>query len=413
MKTKLHFLIIMLLSVSFIRAQETTVNTSMGAGYSNQVFYKLSTETETSFAANSWDIAMLRTSAFNIGLRVNGGIGIEVFEASNLPADWATIDVANLSSWTQLYNSDTEWNNGAFQQGSATYGWGEYNVESHQVEGTIIFVLKYADGTYRKFINEFFASGYTFKYSTWDGSTWTADQTVTVSNSDNSSNKYNYYSLQNNEEVLAEPAISDWDLKFTRYYTEVAPSTQYLVTGVLHSDEVEISENEEPGGMPADPTLNYSTDINTIGYDWKSFTGTGFSVDSDKAFYIKYADDTVYRLYFTAFSGGSSGDLTFNFEDITSSLSIEDVSDEISFGIYPNPSKDKKINLVYDINSLNTDQNEIFIYSTTGQIVYQTVLNNSSGFYNSSLDLSSLNSGIYLLQFKSGNKMVSKKIILN
>ena len=412
MKQTLHFIIAIFLSMSFVHAQETTINMSMGAGYSQQVYYKLSTQTETSFAANLWDIAMLRTSNYAFALRVNDGIGIQVFEASNNPSDWESIDITDESSWTQLYNSDTQWNNGAFDQGSATYGWGEYNSVTHHVEGTVIFVLKYSDGTYRKFINEDFYGGYTFKYSTWDGSEWTADQTATVANSNNPNNVYNYYSLQNDTEVVAEPAPADWDLKFTKYYTELAPNTMYSVTGVLHNELVEVAENDEPTGMPASPSLTYSTDINTIGYDWKSFTNGAFSVDSEKAFYIKYEDGTIYRLYFTAFTGSSSGDLSFNFEDVTSSLGIEDVAEGISFGIYPNPSTDKKINLVYDVNNLSADKNEVSIYSTTGQQVFKTVLYNNAGFYNKNLDLSSLANGIYILKFNSGEYSISKKIIL-
>ena len=211
MKTKLHFLFAMFIGMSFLQAQEITVNTSMGSSYSNQVFYKLDTEAEVSFAANSWDIAMLRTSAYDFALRVNGGVGINVFEASNNLADWATIDVSQEASWTQLYNSDTQWNEGAFDRGSATYGWGEYNTTTHHVEGTVVFVLKYSDGTYRKFINEDFYGGYTFKYSTWNGSNWSTDQTVTIPNSNNPSNTYNYYSLENNTEVVAAPAQSEED----------------------------------------------------------------------------------------------------------------------------------------------------------------------------------------------------------
>ncbi|WP_294736549.1 T9SS type A sorting domain-containing protein [uncultured Flavobacterium sp.] len=410
MRTKLQFLFVTLLSMSFIQAQEVTVNTSMGAGYSNQLFYKLSTQTETSFAANSWDIAMLRTSNMDMALRVNDGI--EIYEASNTPSDWDSIDVTNEASWTQLYNSDIAWNNGAFQQGSATYGWGEYNTSTHHVNGTIVFVLKYTDGSYKKFINEDFYGGYTFKYSTWDGTAWTEDQTVTVPNSNNPDNKYNYYSLQNNEEVVAEPAIADWDFKFTKYYTEVAPDTQYPVTGVLHNDAVEVAENDESAGMPADPSLTYSTDINVIGYDWKTFGGTGFVIDSNKAFYIKYEDGTVYRLYFTVFSGSASGDLTFKFEDVTAALGVESVTEGVSFGIYPNPSTDGRINLVYDVDVLNSNKNEVAVYSTTGQQVYRTVLNNDSGFYNKSLDLSSLTKGIYILQFTSRDYKTTKKIVL-
>ncbi|WP_298418163.1 HmuY family protein [uncultured Kordia sp.] len=417
MKTKLLLLCFLVVGFTTLNAQEITVNTSMGAGYANQVYYKISTETATTFAANSWDIAFLRESNLNQAIRVNGGIGIEVFEASNTASDWNTIDISNESNWTQLYNSDTDWNDGAFMRGSNNappfgFGWGSYNPVTHHITGSIIFVLKYADGTYRKLIVEDYFGSYTFKYSTWTGSAWSADQTATVANSSNPNNKYNYYSFTTDSEVVAEPAVTDWDFVFTRYYTEVAPNTQYLVTGVLHSSEVTVAQNEEVGGMPANPTLAYSTDINTIGYDWKSFTGMGFSVNSDRAFYVKYADDTVYRIYFTAFSGSGAGDITFNQEDVTSSLSVAEVAEGVSFGIYPNPSLDKKINLLYDVAKFNGNTNEVAIYTTTGQKVYGTTLRNNSGFYNKQLDLSSLEAGMYVLQFNSGNYNVTKKIVL-
>jgi hypothetical protein len=161
------------------------------------------------------------------------------------------------------------------------------------------------------------------------------------------------------------------------------------------------------------PALTFSDDINSIGYDWKSFGGSGFVVDTDKAFYIKYAGDTVYRLTFTAFSGTSSGDLTFIINNVTDALSIADVSQNVSFGIYPNPSTDKQINLVYDVSNLDGNTNNIAIYSTTGQKVYETALKSNSGFFNKNLDLSSLSSGIYVLQFTSGTFSTTTKIILN
>ncbi|MCH2193852.1 HmuY family protein [Kordia sp.] len=417
MKTKLLLICFLIASFTAIKAQEITVNTGMGTGYANQVYYKISSETTTSFVANSWDIAFLRESNLNQAIRVNGSIGIEVFEASNTPADWNAIDIANEATWTQLYNSDTDWNNGAFMKGSANtppfgVGWGTYNPVTHHIIGSIIFVLKYADGTYRKLIIEDYFGAYTFKYSTWTGSAWSADQTAVVANSSNPANKYNYYSLSTDSEVVAEPAVADWDFVFTRYYTELAPNTMYLVTGALQSSEITVAQNEEAGGMPANPVLTYSTDINTIGYDWKSFTGAGFSVNSDSAFYVKYADNTIYRVYFSAFSGSSSGDLTFHHENVTSLLSVSEVGESVSFGIYPNPSPNKKINLLYDVAKLSGNTNQVAIYTTSGQKVFETALRSNSGFYNKELDLSSLKAGMYVLQFTSGDYNVTKKIVL-
>jgi hypothetical protein len=49
MKTKLFLTIFSFLIVQSTFSQETTANLSLGSGYANQVYYKLSTETTTSF----------------------------------------------------------------------------------------------------------------------------------------------------------------------------------------------------------------------------------------------------------------------------------------------------------------------------------------------------------------------------
>jgi hypothetical protein len=419
MKSKLQFLFTLIFSVTYLQAQEVTVNTSMGASYANQVYYKLSTQTETSFARDSWDVAFYRASNFDLGARVNDGIGILVYEVANTPAGYDLVDVSNQSAWTPLNNDDTNWNNGAFMntslEGPLAFGFGTYSPSNNTVTGDIVFVLKYVNGSYKKFFIESYASGYNFKFSSWDGSAWSADTNVSLPNTNNPNNIFNYYNLQTESEVIGEPASSDWDFVFRKYDTFLnspPPGQYYNVTGVLHNPNIEIAENDEPGGMPMNPALGYSEDINTIGYDWKSFGGAGFVVDSDKAFYIKYMDNTIYRLTFTAFSGSSSGDLTFVFNDVTASLSIEYISKNVSFGIYPNPSTDKQINLVYDVNDLSSDKNDIAIYSTTGQKVFQTTLSSNQGFRNKSLDLSSLSDGVYMLQFTSGEFTTTKKIIL-
>jgi hypothetical protein len=408
MKTRLFFSIFSFLLVQSTFSQETTVNLSLDASYASQVYYKLNTKTQTSVAANSWDLAFFRASNFDHGIRVNDGIGIEVFEATNQATAWNTIDITNEAAWSTLYNSDTDRINGAFMQGSATYGWGEYNTTTHHITGTIIYVLKYTDGSYKKFICEDFYGGYTIKYASWDGSDWSEDKSAVISNSNNSNTTYNYFSLQNDNEVIVEPAATDWDFVFTKYFTDVSTS-KYNVTGVLSSDNITVAT----ATGDATNSLSYSEEINTIGYNWKSlnFTTLTYEVDSNLKFYVKDKDEKIYKLYFTEFGGSSAGNLAFNFEDVTETLNIEEVGERITFGIYPNPVNfDKKINIVFDINKVN--ENKIEIYNVSGQKVLATSITNSLGFYNKEINLSSLNSGIYMLKFTSGNYQKTKKIVI-
>ena len=399
------------LATTIINAQEN-VSISMGAGYENEVYVNLEDLTENTYEAASWDIAFLRNDPQNIGIRVNDGIGIQVFEAANDAAEFNSIDVAAEASWTPLYNDDTNWDNGAFMQGSATYGWGEYNPVTHHVEGTIVFVLKYSDGSYVKFINEDYFDSYTFKYATWDGNAWVNETTQTINNEDNPENRYNYYSFQNNEEVVAEPEVDNWDFVFTKYTTYLDPPGQfYTVTGVLHNPNVTVAQNEESTGTGDPNEQDYLEEINTIGYDWKSFNGAGYDVNSDMAYYVKRADNTVYRVVFTAFEGSATGNLTFVLEDL-SELGFNAISEDISFGMYPNPTANGQVTLVYDISATTPAKNTVEIYAMDGTRVFLEEVTNQSGFYNKTIDVSTLQSGVYVVNFISGSNSSSKKLII-
>lgn len=391
---------------------QQTIDVSMGAGYTSEVYYKLDTQTAITFQADSWDVAFLRNDDFNLSVRVNDGIDIKVFEVADTPEQYGSVDVSNQNNWVELVNGNTNWEDGAFMQGSATFGFGEYNPATNHVEGTIIYVLQYDDGSYRKMIIEDYFGAYTFKYATWDGSTWSSDTTATVANTSNPDNRYNYYSLQNNQEVVAEPSEDNWDFVFRKYTSFINPPGQnYVVSGALHNPNVTVAQNQETSD--ADPNgLDYLEEINTIGYDWKSFTGT-WNIDSDQKYYMKYDNNTVYRMYFTDFGGSASGDLSFVLQDVTDLLGFESVSENLSFGMYPNPSLDGTVTIVYENKNTAAATNTIRVYAVNGAQVYKTTTLNNNGFFNQQLDLSFLDSGMYILQFDSGDTTISKKLILN
>lgn len=409
---KRRILLFMTVLSGFISNAQTAGSVTMGPSYANAVYYKLSTGTSNAYSQTSWDLAFYRVSAYSFATRVNDAKGIAVYQAANSLSNWGAIDVTQEGTWTRLYNSETQWDKGAIDKGTATYGWGEYNIANHHVVGTIVYVLKYADGTYKKFRIDDYSSGYTFTYSTWDGTVWSTDTTYVLPNTTNPNSKFNYYSLVNNTEVVAEPASADWDFVITKYNTDLGGGTMYPVTGILHHPSITVAKNNEPGGTGDTSALSYSANINTIGYDWKTFTGGVYVVNSDKAYYLKYANGTIYRLVFNTFEGSATGKTTFTYQDVTASLGTENFENKVSFGVYPNPSIDKKINILYDVPNGNNYVNKVTIYSLTGAQVYQTNIDNTSGFYNTAIDLGSLSAGTYLLKFESGSYSTVKKIVL-
>ncbi|MBD3583477.1 T9SS type A sorting domain-containing protein [Flavobacterium selenitireducens] len=392
---------------------QTPGTATMGAGYANQVFYKFSTNSGTPVAAASWDIAFNRTSNFGFATRVNDGKGIQTYEVGPSSV-WSTVDVAQVDTWSRLYNSDTIWNEGSFDNGSATYGWGEYNIATHHVEGARVFVLKYADGSFKKIkIDDFFA-GYTFTYSSWNGTAWSADTTQTILNATGANRFFNYYNLNTNAVVEVEPEMTQWDLVFTQYVTDYPGGVddKYKVTGVLSHPDVLVAQHDQPTGLPANFSPAYEGDvINVIGFDWKALNSSfQYTVNPNTAYFVKVADGTVYRVVFTSFVGSSTGVSTFNFEDVTNQLDTEKFENNVSFGVYPNPSSDKRINIIYDGATANANNN-VSIYSLTGAKVFDRKLDNN-GFANAELNLSNLNSGVYILKFQSGDYSTTKKIVL-
>lgn len=401
----------LLLGAFTIHAQVVTHTVTMGAGSGNNVFYKINTQSETSFNNNDWDLAFYRDSSRQKGIRINDGKGLTLHEVSNNINDWNTVSIGDVSDENALYNSDITWADGAFDAGSAQFGWGVYNISTHAVTGSVVFIIKYPNNQFKKVKINSFLGGYNFTYANWDGAAWGPDITQELPNTANANNYFNYFNLNTNAAVIAEAEKTAWDLEFTKYTGDVptfdGTLMKYVVTGVLHNPNVTVakSQNRETGA--------FSEEINAIGYNWKTFNGADYSVDSATNYFVKYADATVYKLNFQSFSGTSTGTTVFTTEDVTASLSTSDPLAQVQFGVFPNPSTNKRVNLLLDLKNTDAAGLEVQIFNTNGGLVHQEQYTDGSGFYNRELDLSKLSSGIYLVKIQSGSYGATKKLILN
>lgn len=90
---------------------------------------------------------------------------------------------------------------------------------------------------------------------------------------------------------------------------------------------------------------------------------------------------------------------------ITNLLSVNPVSQNASFAIYPNPSADK--NVTVTLNNL-TEKASISVYSITGAKVFETALTANT----QELNLSALNSGMYIVRVEAGNYTDTQKLII-
>lgn len=398
----------------------TQVNVTTGPQYANRVFFDLSANNIVSQSATGWDIAFYRNSAMDFGVKVNDATNVVTYQVSADPAAFDTVTPAEKANWGEpLYNPEqTERiQDGAFDEASLlpasglNFGWGSYDIITHKVMGKVVFVLEYGTTYYKFFINEY-ASGYTFKYAKWNGTSWDATQTRTIANGTDDA-FFNYFSFDSGEKVPnLEPAKANWDLMFTRYYTYYNNIMMYKLSGVIQSPNVSVAkvqpEAQSVATFSAPATGAYSKNITTIGHSWKPTTG----VYDNIVYYIKEGSK-YYRLYFTANGGASTGDMFFKYKDITSILSVADFGKKGTFGIYPNPTKeDKKINILFDVKEANSKKGNVEIFDFSGKKVYETSIANQAGFSAQEVDLNKLASGTYLLKITYGGQSETKKLIV-
>ena len=415
MNTKFTLLAAALFMNVAAHAQQVNGQVTMGPNYANDVYYGLDGQTATVTNRADWDISFYRKSNFSTGIRVNDTKGIQVFEASNDLSTWNNINVANAGSWTELYNDDTNWQEGAFNQASAVYGWGAYDIATHFVKGTIVFVLKYTTGEYVKLkIDQLNApSGtYSFTYAKLINGTWSTDKTVSIAHSVSPNNLFNYYNFITDSVTTPEPEQSKWDLKFTKYITPLdagGSTVMYSVTGVLQSDLIKVAKTET--GNPTNDAA-YLASINTVGYDWKTFnmSSGGYTIKPTNFFIKNSTTNKIYKLNFTAFEGSATGVVKFNYENVTASLGTSDL-EKTKFGVYTT-NQPKTISIVYNSNQSASSNLSVQVYSMNGQLVHQEIYKPTSSFTNKTIQLSKLPAGVYVVKLQSADKVESKKVVL-
>ncbi|WP_313384130.1 T9SS type A sorting domain-containing protein [Chishuiella sp.] len=411
MNKKFTIFALAMFSTFAVKAQQV-ISEEVTLGTSNDVYYNLSNQLKTPTDRTDWDISFYRKSLYSAGIRINDAAGIKLYEVSDDFSKWNDVNINDQSSWDELYNSDTSWVDGAFNQGSDDYGWGYYEqIPNHIVKGTVVFVLKYTDNKYVKLkINDLTYGVYNFTYSKWENGAWSNDITTSVDNASSPNTIFTYYSILKDQITKPEPSQDNWDLKFTKYITPIQTSTgvvPYSVTGVLQSDLIQVAKTEE--GSPTD-NKEYLSAINTIGYNWK--TGSGNYTMVKRNHFIKNTStNKIYKLIFKSFEGGSSAKTTFDYEDVTSTLGISDI-EKTKFGIYTDVNQPKTISIIYNSQEASSSNIAVAIYSINGQLVHQENYKPTGSFTNKSINLSRLSAGVYIVKLQSGDKTESKKVVL-
>ncbi len=377
------------------RANDSVV---INPGYSNQIFYDLSSSKVSSVSNSNWELAF-QVSGFEAAIYVNGKNNTKLFNAQKDTTHWSTITAADtaglMTPMNQCLNSDTSWRRGAFNQGidlsnPFDLGWGVYDMNTHAVVGDSLYFLQLGNGTVKKLWIHALAGGmYLFSYANLDG-TNQVDAMVNKANYTNQN--FGYYSIAADSALTREPLKTTWDLAFQQYFA-VTP-IPYKVVGVLQNEGV-LAQKVYPvdtATMTYNPA-NFNHLINTIGYEWKSFdmnTNSWVLADST-VYFVQDRNNAIWKVIFTGFGGSSNGKIKFSKEQVLTNIGMNTIQTANCY-LYPTLATNT-INVVHAENA-----RQITILNQVGQIVKTQA---AASIVNA-VDVSELANGIYFVQVDKG-----------
>lgn len=422
MNQQYFFLFFLLLSGWHLDAQIEEV--SIGANYSNHVFYQLQDGSTTPIAHEDWDIAFA-VAPQSAGIFVNEGVSAsfgtpapEVSVYFSLDEDFSTADTLNIIE--QVFNQEHSWDSGAFNSiadagNPFDFGWGTYNSSNHTVNSNFIFFIQLRSGQWRKLEIQSLANNvYSFRHANLDG---TDEINVQITKDDFTGKTLAYYSFANNEVKDLEP--SHWDLLFTRYYSPLDDGEggilEYQVAGVLSNQNVSVAQADLVNPSTAsyqDYLTDFQDTLNTIGHDWKFFDfNTGWGVQEDQVFFIKTAADSIWKVQFLDFSGSSSGTTTLskNYEGLLVDSEDLPITTEC-LQVFPNPSNGI-FNLHWNLASADSKNQQLEIINALGQVVYRKIISTQAGPNTYQLT-TALPSGHYYLRLQAGQHQVSHQVFI-
>ncbi len=408
---------------------QTTITDSIetGPSYGNEVYYSLKNGKVSEVATTNWHLA------FSIG---NANVAVRANTAGNYTADqrvavyemveadtseWAAFDTTgyetDTSKWVMVDNSDEDWQEGAFNQNAAghpDYGWGKYNSTTHVILGQRLYMAKYMSGAntvYKKIwiLNKTLGT-WNIRIANIDG---TDLKDIQVASSEFPTKNFVYVSLETGAVVDREPVKTDWDFVYTYYAAwQAGAGMYYPAAGILTNQGVKSSKvvGQRDSTTLAD-TTTFSSNISTIGYNWKSTMGV---VDTTLSYFIKALDGAYWKLTFISFKSGANattgtGRVVFDKTKLTPSTGVAAIGEEVkNVTVYPNPAS-SQLTVLFEAQSANST---IIMTDITGKQVYNQQVESSS-FTQHTMDVSNFTKGIYFLNVINGNSRSVQKVVVN
>lgn len=320
MKHLTHLFILLALSIASCKPEEiplpphqegalSSVEIKLGSDYSNQLYFNL--EESVIIRQNVKD-------EWDLGLE-NGENGWHILLNSALYNSVAYVHSSNIDITLDYDTLDFKYDNESGNLDSTAFG--DYR---STLGFFVVNMGNTTSGSSRGFcrmrITQVTSTDYTIEIAS---SPFGKDGIFIIPKEDNTN--FTTWSLSEGKAVDIEPNKEDWDLWFTGYtFIFHDPPLPYSVTGALlnpaGTTAIEVDSKWEDVNWDYAQSLNYSSERDIIGYDWKEYNfDTGlYEVDASRIFVIHSVSGKYFKLRFIDFYDefGEKGNLQFELVEL-------------------------------------------------------------------------------------------------
>lgn len=425
MKFLTYLAAVILITTNLFSYETTTIKVATGKTYSNLAWYNLSDDAITTNALNLWDIAIL-VPGQNASIIINSGAGCKLWEVVGKTVDdfESSLDTVGLTTNTtrfkEWYNSDMAWSVGAFNCGldgfenGGDFGWGGYNMSTHAISGTKLFIIKTASGHHYQIRIEDLLSGlFYFSYAELDG---TGTKTVELSKKSFPDKTFGYYSLTENKSLDLDPL--GWSLLFGKYMAQVdngqGGTSPYMVNGIRlnYAWSAAKVEGVDPSKATTPSADAFSYSVTAIGHTWKKLNSSyEWELPTDLCYFVQSEDGLIWKLVFKAFSGSATGEATFEKTQVDPNTIKDNDGNSLGFfAIMPNViDNGGTFDITYGIKG-NESGSELSIYDINGIKVFSQNFDNNN--FNALKVSPKLSSGMYLVVMSINGNASAQKLIV-
>ncbi len=154
---------------------------------------------------------------------------------------------------------------------------------------------------------------------------------------------------------------------------------------------------------------NFTVITNIIGYQWKSYNGSNYTIEDSTAYILRDQTDTYWKIVMTGFEGGATGKIHFNKLKLGKGVSINTINQNLKLQLFPNPATENSVHLIAEC--AYSKEATVTIVDMTGKVLYKLLYRFNEGMNALELPIQQLSNGMYFVNIHMDGTTMNQKFI--